>query len=572
MYRSLLIALIATVSLCQASAQTSTRGDASAEHTTQRTAQELEPKYFLNYGTTLQIEGFPPYTRPSSWNSDCAQYVAALILTAEGYRVDKKLYDEIGRAINPKQSGVNDSVLANYLENYVNCKRLRRAEFKTLADHLDKGLVAKLSVQPFGSDTYHAVLLVGYSRGITGDIKSWSLQDNGVCRGTHSHEDFAKLWAGRTSDFPRNSAILIYPSTSAPHIPVEPLQPIHSKVALIDHRPKATPRASSIRPQSSPSLRQRLDKELRELKTFARTKHSKLKKQWNEIKPKLQSISQEMGNVLKRKIDHLKEWLDPDPLERNSPEEREQDLHKTARRLEEIRKELKDLSAKQKLLSGHTVTKINPFAAHPMVPLRIKEFAILQEAIKLQRSLPYGDPNGVRDQITHDSHIFIPTFADGSIALYAPYYGATKPPMNNFVLSEQDLLRHLKELKEFAQKEHQENEFIAPYPSLHEEIDELIKRSDVRSWLSTKEQREQIRERLEFLIERRNNIYQNDADAFQNRINAQVAGAFNWAQNAIDHTYQHLLKHPLEHLCSFSVGLHLPLGVTAIRRWRAPEE
>ncbi len=246
-------------------------------------------------------------------------------------------------------------------------------------------------------------------------------------------------------------------------------------------------------------------------------------------------------------------------------------LKKIAPRLQEIRTELDNLAKSQEKLSAYKLSKINPFKAHPIVPLRSQEYGLLREAIELQEKLPYYDPEG-HDQVTYgvvekSGRSYFPTFHDGSSAVHAPYYGRT----DDLVMGENDFLRHLKELESHGPEPDQDGVFIAPYPSFHEEIDDLEKRL---GHVYSSQQRDLIKRRLAWLTAQREELYQTDGEAFEQDTAEQVWRVVNGitatANTWLIYAYEHLKTNALEHAVSFGLGLLIPISLIAIRRWRDP--
>lgn len=170
-----------------------------------------------NFGKTVELQLFQPIVVPTAYKRSCANYVAANLLSSLGREISKKYYDQISFQINPDQKGVSSRKLKSFLNKHFDCHSESfpndpERGFEKLCKHLDSGNPAVLSVQ-VDSDL-HSVILKGFSKHFDGTFATWSIEDNGLVRGTHSHRDFKTLW--QCPDFPNvsNRVIWVSPITS----------------------------------------------------------------------------------------------------------------------------------------------------------------------------------------------------------------------------------------------------------------------------------------------------------------------------------------------------------------------
>ena len=172
-----------------------------------------EPDF--NFGKVVSLPGFRSIQVPGGWDNSCSQYVVASLLSALGKKVDKPLFDAIGQAINPNQTGAFTSDVESYLRTWFDCERLMPATIHDVVQHLDRGLpvVASVRVTP---PMRHLVIINGYEADPDGNIKDLSISDNGLLRGTYSPEEFLRIW--RFADEPTfdSYCLLISPNDKTP--------------------------------------------------------------------------------------------------------------------------------------------------------------------------------------------------------------------------------------------------------------------------------------------------------------------------------------------------------------------
>jgi hypothetical protein len=175
-----------------------------------------------NFGRTIKLARIRPILNPGGWTNDCAQYAVAAVLSASGINVDKALYDDIGRSINPHQIGSPYEKINDYLKRHFDTKATWNANDNQLHDHINRGLpaVVVLETSPTSS---HAVIVYGIETGPHGERLKWLIEDNGVLRGKMTNIQFREKWRLPSDDKYTNHCIFISPKKNSPKPP--PLLP-----------------------------------------------------------------------------------------------------------------------------------------------------------------------------------------------------------------------------------------------------------------------------------------------------------------------------------------------------------
>ena len=163
------------------------------------------------FGRAVQLYSFPPFDPPSHWDNDCSQIIAAMLLRSRGQTIDREQYDELGRTLNPNQTGVTFDALLAYLNDNFRCEMLGNQGYETLWRHVNSGYPAIALIEAdYG---LHSVLVTGFVITPNGQLSHWILEDNGEFRGIQFFHDFERWWSC-PSNPEGHYCILVYPQSS----------------------------------------------------------------------------------------------------------------------------------------------------------------------------------------------------------------------------------------------------------------------------------------------------------------------------------------------------------------------
>ena len=171
-----------------------------------------------NFGRTIKLRRIRPILNPGGWTNDCSQYAVAAVLSAAGIKADKALYDDIGRSINPKQTGSSNVKINNYLKRYFDTRATWNANGNQLHHHINRGFPAVVTVE-ITPKTSHAIIVYGIETGSHGERLKWLIEDNGLLRGKMTNIQFLEKWKLPSDSRNANHCIFISPKRNSPKPP-----------------------------------------------------------------------------------------------------------------------------------------------------------------------------------------------------------------------------------------------------------------------------------------------------------------------------------------------------------------
>ena len=448
---------------------------------------------------TVGITHIEPFQQPTKWGSDCVQYCTASLMKAIGHEITAELYDSIGNDINPNQKGVHFEIFAKYLDRYF-ATEVTQANPTALAQHLCDGFPVVVSLETDskndqGNNTTHAVIVTAYT--VTPDNKygHWKLEDNGYMRGDMSHDEFIRRWS-------------------------QPSYPWENETVFI--RPKSEY-------QFSKDAVLTFDREQGWQETPGRTNFEE-REQLEPVRVPPAPAPDPFANR--------------DELPDHTTKLAQYNIAKS--KLEAIRDEMESLPFQ-------LVSSLENLKPHPRIPLKKREQRLRQKLTEAYENLPVALQTFERQYEVYDTP-FRDRLINAQPIEWRPessYKIIARDP--GYHLEHDDLQHHLDQLKVIASSGYPD-QFLAPYPDLETEIEELTLRAE--HWPTYPLNQHAIKERLAFLTEVQLHTQgaEDKAAVLQAHFKQQFQAAYKWSKNHTLKLADQAQQNPKEHGSSFALG------------------